>query len=253
MAKNRKALGPADELALATQVGGRCPLCGKRLFYKKKGRQYKGYEVAHIYPLNPTLLEQAELENAPRLSPDPNDPDNLIPLCRTCHGHLDKPRTLEEYLKLVELKQEFLRKSVLRDLQIDYPIEAEIRRVLTGLELSLSEETETDLKYDPQKVAQKLDDTMPAPTHRKIQHAVNDYFIGVRNHFRELERDSPTSSELIFAQVRAFYLSQKSMALSQGEIFVSVVEWIEGQEASATREAAEAVASFFVQNCEVFE
>ncbi|MEX1257372.1 MAG: ABC-three component system protein [Gemmatimonadota bacterium] len=253
MAKNRKGLKPADELALLTQVGGRCPLCSKRLFYKKRGRRYKDYDTAHIYPLNPTLLEQAELQTAPRLSTDPNDPDNLIPLCKTCHGRFDKPRTLEEYVTLADLKEDFLRAAAMRDLQIEYPIEVEIRRVLAGLAVSLTGEVDTDLNYDPQKVDRKLDDTMPGPTRRKIQHAVNDYFVGVRNYFKELERDSPGSSELIFAQVRTFYLSQKPIALTQGEVFASVVDWMARQEASATRDAAEAVAAFFVQNCEVFE
>lgn len=45
----------AQQTALVTQVNRVCPLCVELLYYKKKGRSFKDYELAHIYPLNPDL------------------------------------------------------------------------------------------------------------------------------------------------------------------------------------------------------
>lgn len=112
MANDRRAYSQAEELALTTQVSGRCPLCGAPLFYVKKSRSYKAYELAHIYPLNPTAEEVEELEGVRRLHADVNHPDNQIPLCRPCHGRFDKPRTVEEYQQLAAVKQQLIARSV---------------------------------------------------------------------------------------------------------------------------------------------
>lgn len=253
MTNPRQDLTKADEVELLAQVGSRCPMCGKRLFYRRRGRSYKAYEIAHIYPLNPTLLEAAELEDLPRLAEDPNHPDNLMPLCRGCHGEVDKPRTREGYLDLFDKKRGLLKRSESIDLQLSYPIEERIREVLVALEDMPATADGVALSYDPRTVDQKLDDTMPVLTGRKIKHAVTDYYAGIRHHFKELERENPSSSELVFSQVRAFYLSQKQRQITQREIFGNVVEWLQHQNVASTQEAAEAVASFFVQNCEVFE
>ncbi|MBU3988453.1 MAG: hypothetical protein KJ702_03930 [Gammaproteobacteria bacterium] len=53
MTNARRDYNDAEIAALLSQVGSRCPLCDDLLFYRKKQRQYKGYELAYIYPLNP--------------------------------------------------------------------------------------------------------------------------------------------------------------------------------------------------------
>jgi transcription initiation factor IIE alpha subunit len=63
MNSKRRTYTTAEELSLTTQVEGKCPLCGASLFYTKKSRSYKEYELAHIYPLNPKPDEKEELEN----------------------------------------------------------------------------------------------------------------------------------------------------------------------------------------------
>ena len=72
MDSERRAYTQAEEVALTTQVDGHCPLCGDPLFYRKKGRSFKGYELAHIYPLNPSVEEAALLATVERLSTDVN-------------------------------------------------------------------------------------------------------------------------------------------------------------------------------------
>jgi hypothetical protein len=68
VALERRSYTPAEAIALTTQVEGYCPLCGTALFYKKKGRTYRYYELAHIYPLNPKPAEAEELKDVELLS-----------------------------------------------------------------------------------------------------------------------------------------------------------------------------------------
>ena len=105
MSNPRKKYSDAQNVALLSQVNGVCPLCAEILFYKKGGKSYKNYEIAHIYPLNPTPTEKTLLEHEERLSNDVNDENNVIPLCEICHGKFDKPRTVEEYRMLLGIKK----------------------------------------------------------------------------------------------------------------------------------------------------
>lgn len=254
MANDRRTYSESETVALLAQVGGRCPLCDVSLYNKKRSRIFKAYELAHIYPLHPTVAEVTELARSPRLHSDVNDPDNIIPLCPTCHENFDKPRTSAEYEDLYKIKIDAIQADKLRALVAQYPLEEQIAAVVAKLHDPASQAEDTaELQFNAKTLDQKLDTTMPAPTKRKVRNAVTDYFHHVRAAFHELERSDPGCTELIFQQVRAFYLKQKSLGLTQAKVFANVVEWIRDHGQAQTLESAEAVASFFIQNCEVFE
>lgn len=254
MTNARREYSEAETVALLSQVGGRCPLCDKPLFYKKGKRQFKAYELAHIYPLNPRPEELVVLANVPRLSIDVNDPDNLIPLCENSHGEFDKPRTEEEYINLYEIKRDALREERQRSLAFQYPLERQIADVVIHLHSAAVEgDSGTALALTAKSVDDKFDETMPPPTKRKVRNAVEDYFRHVQAAFLELERNDPGCTELIFIQVKSFYVMQKRERLTQGQVFANLVAWIHARARAQTLESAEAVASFFIQNCEVFE
>lgn len=254
MTNTRRDYNNAEIAALLSQVSSRCPLCDGPLFYRKKQRQYKGYELAHIYPLNPRPEEIVELANSPRLCDDDNDPDNIIPLCTDCHGKFDKPRTSDEYLDLYQIKFDALQQDRQRSLASQYPLELQIAAVVAHLHGAAVEEAgDVALAFTPKAVDDKLDATMPPPTKRKVRNAVEDYFRHVQAAFLELERSDPGCSELIFVQVKSFYVMQKRQSLPQSQVFANLVDWIRARAKAQTLESAEAVASFFIQNCEVFE
>jgi hypothetical protein len=253
MTTARRTLTPAEDLALLSQVDGVCPKCGKALFHKKKGKSYKSYEIAHIYPLNPTEAEAALLEGQERLGEDVNDVDNLIPLCLGCHGQFDKPRTLAEYLELLEKKTEIIAHAQQLALEHRYQLQAEIEAVVDALDENASLLAGAALVFDAKPVDDKFNETMPAQTRRKIRHNVTDYFVFVRHKFQNLDREQPGIANLISSQVKTFYLAQKQQGLTQQQIFSGVVSWIVSKTKPKTLEAAEVVASFFIQNCEVFE
>lgn len=254
MAITRRTYTPAEQIALTTQVEGRCPLCGKDLFYVKRGKQQKAFEIAHIYPLNPKPEELVELAGVERLCSDVNHPDNLLPFCPSCHTRFDKPRSVSEYLELVAIKKNLLARAEQRRLFGEYPLESDITRILAGLHSALPiDGAQMALSYDVKSLADKLHAEFPMPTRQKITHAVTDYYPFIKDAFGELERSVPSCSALIYSQVKVFYLKQKNLGISQAATYRNIVEWIRDKTSPATTEAPEIVAAFFIQNCEVFE
>ena len=246
----RKDPSSNQNIELVAQVDNICPLCSKPLLDENNGQRFKRFEVAHIYPLNPTQAEEALFQGEERLSSDPNDLANLIPLCRCCHGSFDKPRTVEGYRKLVDFKKQALMREKERSLWHVYHLEEEVSRVLQRISAS---EPETDV---PTILDAKITDdkTLGAPslTRIRIKQDVLYYFYPIRSQFQSMETASPASAQLIAQQVRAFYLAQKMLCSDKKELYDRVARWIK-RRSEASDEAASVLASFFVQNCEVLE
>jgi hypothetical protein len=253
MTRTRRTLTPAEDLYLTTQVEAVCPNCGLALFRRKRGKEYRHYEIAHIYPLNPTAEEESLLDGLPRMGSDSNHLDNLIPLCTDCHSTFDKPRTKEEYLELVAKKRELIVLSEQRRLQHVYELQSEVARIVEALDQDDYTAAVSSLTLEAKPLDQKFDATMPAQLRRKIRRDVEEFFTDVRERFQLLDKEIPGVSELISRQVKTFYQAQKVKGWSQHQIFNGVADWIEKRSRAKTREAAEIVAAFFVQNCEVFE
>ncbi|WP_158793814.1 ABC-three component system protein [Granulicella sp. L60] len=254
MALERRSYTQAEEIALNTQVEGCCPLCGVGLFSKKKARIFRFYELAHIFPLNPTPAESTELEDVPLLSSDRNDPDNIIPLCTGCHTRFDKPRTREEYEELFLLKRTLIERARQRALMREYPIEDAITHIVSALGSATFTDVEgVTLNFDPISVDEKCKMAVSELIIRKIKRNVSDYYPFVQRQFRELEREMPNKSQLIFSQVRTFYLKQKDLGLPKQEIYQNVVAWFRSVTRSEMIEAPEVIAAFFVQDCEVLD
>jgi DNA-directed RNA polymerase subunit RPC12/RpoP len=253
MKNSRSTYSVTDHIALTTQVRSRCPECDSALFYEKRGKQYKEYELAHIYPLNPTPEEIFVLRDEERLHDDVNHPNNLIPLCSACHTKFDKPRTAEDYRRIALIKKTLLKADEQRSIQREYQIEDEIRMVVTALYTNDLDEPNSELQYDPKSLDSKLGTEVPTPLRRKIKHYVTDYYPLIRAKFVEIEKESPNASVLIYQQVRTFYYKQKRLDLEKQDIYRNVVDWLVVKTSPNSIEAAEIVASFFVQNCEVLE
>lgn len=252
MSNLRKKYSDAQNVALLSQVSRICPLCSEPLFYKKDGKSFKNYEIAHIYPLNPTPEEKALLEHEGRLSDDVNDENNVIPLCEICHGKFDKPRTVEEYRMLFEMKKRLIERSGQEAIWKRYAIEEEIGKIIESIydDPSLAEDAE--IEFVPKEVDEKLDSTISRPTKNKIKNNVREYFVFIKNKFSELDGAELDLSEIISLQIKTYYLKQKNMGLNQQVIFENIVAWIHAKTKPKTNDAAEILASFFIQNCEIF-
>jgi hypothetical protein len=252
MANPRPKFSESTNIALVTQVMRVCPLCDKSLFYTKNGKSHKYYEIAHIYPLNPKPDEIILLATEEKLSSDMNHEANLMALCVGCHTKFDKPRTVDEYRALVGIKKELIKLAQQNLLMTQYEIEEDLKSVIESLYsedlLPLS-----DIDFHIKTVDQKLNESINNLTRRKIKNYVAEYYLFVKQRFVEMDANNPDSANLIASQVKTFYLKQKKTCSSQQEIFKNIVAWINSKTKPKTAEAGEILASFFVQNCEVFE
>ena len=252
MSNPRRKYSDAQNVALLSQVSRVCPLCAEPLFYKKGGKSFKNYELAHIYPLNPTQEEELLLKHEERLSDDVNDEDNIIPLCEICHGKFDKPRIVKEYRNLAGLKKGLIERSGQEAIWKRYTIEDEIGQIIDAIYNDPELDNEAEIDFTPKEVDEKLDSTISRPTKIKIKGNVREYFIFIRRKFTELDSVNPDLSEIISLQIKTYYMKQKKMGIGQQAIFENIVSWIYAKTKPKTNDAAEIMVSFFIQNCEVF-
>ncbi|MBL4680152.1 MAG: HNH endonuclease [Pseudomonadales bacterium] len=249
----RLSFSLALQVKLAGQAQEACPLCNTSLFLSKHGSPQKVFEIAHIYPLNPTVHQKNVLASI--LPPtDLNHEHNLLPLCPTCHTNYDKNMLIEEYEELVKIKQKMIDRENQQAIAAYFPIEEDIQKIINMLydEDSLGEES---LVFEAKSIKSKLDDSMSGLTKKRIGDSVDQYFRIVREKLIVLEHSEPNQSALIAGQIRNFYTKQDSLNLSQEQIFENVIDWILSKTKSVSnrRYGAEIVASFYVQNCELFD
>lgn len=255
MDTNREVFTENDKLILYSEVEGMCPLCPNSLMYEKNSQNRKNFEIAHIYPLNPKKEELELLNREEKLSSNPNNLNNLICLCVSCHTKFDKPRTLDEYKELVAIKKALLRqtkdKALWNNTKIEKDIE-EIIRILATEEIDLSKED--ILKYDPKEIDRKVNDTITPLTKRKIHRNVQDYFQIVKSKFIELDKITPLTTETISSQVKTHFLllCKEHKKINQKVIFDALVSWVSKRTKQDNDDASEILISYFIQNCEVF-
>jgi len=249
----RKSYSDAQNVALTSQVGGVCPLCTEPLFYKKNGKSYKNYDIAHIYPLNPAPEEIELLKNEDRLSEDVNHENNVIPLCLSCHGKFDKQRTVEEYRNLAKVKKHYIDRSGQAELWKIHHLEEELAEVIEALYTEENFDPPPKLNYIPHAIEQRTNSSISRPTVRKIGNNVADYYTFIRDRISALDKSNDDFSKVISLQIKAYYLKQKQMKFDQQAIFDNIVKWICIKTNPQSGDAAEILASFFVQNCEIFE
>ena len=252
MNNSRKGLTENYDLLLFEEVDGVCPKCTQSLMTTKGIRKLKKFEKAHIYPLNPTTEEIELLKNEVRLSTDVNDIDNLIALCTPCHDYFDNPRTVEEYRKMVEIKQKLINERKSKEVWNDYPIEEQINEIISELSTLDDVDFENILELNPKDIDSKTNDTLKPITKRKIKKDVAQYFNFVKDKLKAVDSLTQTSSELIAQQIKTYYLKTSLINKNQEEVYYSLVQWLYKKTNSKSIEASAIIISFFIQNCEVF-
>lgn len=243
-----------ENILLFNEVDGICPIqtCSGELMYEKKVNKQKSYDIAHIYPLNPTPEEVELLKNEERLSSDPNDLDNLICLCDTCHTKFDKPRTVEEYRDMVALKKKLISKNKERA-NWNVHLNSEINEILEFL--SNNDETLDDSvepEYEPKTIDTKTNDSITKLTKRKIKSNVEEYYQNIKAKFKEIDGVKPLTTEVLSSQIKTFYLKTSQIHENQNDVFNAMVDWLYNKTNRTSKEACEIIISYFIQNCEVF-
>ncbi len=255
MATARKDYGDNEHSILFAEANGCCPLCSKPILFRKpkSGRLSKGYEVAHIYPLNPTLFQATALVD--RLPPaNINALENVIALCPGCHTKYDTDFQLEEMDRLIEIKAQFLASARANATMSDYKIQEEVYAILD----SISSLTGNDLdippaSFDATTVDKKLRTGMSPLQRLEIKTYAVTFYVRIRDQIRMLEQNDQVAVRLLQNQINSYYLAmQQQSPDNKDAIFNFVAQWI----STRTRRpllAAKVLTSFFVQNCEVFD
>lgn len=256
MEEKRISLSENPKLLLFAEVSGVCPTCPNQLIYEKNKKKYKRFEIAHIYPLNPTESEFELLKDEEKLDSDPNSLNNLICLCVDCHTKFDKPRTIKEYRNLVAIKKKLINQNKEKEIWNNTKLEAEIFHIIDLLsEQDFDFKADDILNYDPKTIDKKTNDSITFLTKRAIHRNVQDYYSQINNRFAELDKIAPLTTETISSQIRTHYLtlSKQEKDRSQKEIFDGMVNWLSKCTNQPSNEASEIVVSYFIQNCEIFE
>lgn len=252
MSNDRKKFSPIEQSTLYNQVNGICPLCQKSLSYTKEGKLRKLFEIAHIYPLNPTDDEKVILKDEPVLyEDDVNDLDNLIALCPNCHTQLDKPTSLDSYRKLYQLKIKLIEEDKIRNIYSFYDIEKDIVSIINSMNSDLFDYSEP-IDYKLMKVTDKI-----KPENKFLIHRVKDdvasYYLLIRKLFADLDKNNnSTTFDSIASQIKSFYLKVKTITSDQEQIYNHIAAWLYDKNKIGSIEAYKIIVSFFVQNCEVF-
>ena len=86
----------------------------------------------------------------------------------------------------------------------------------------------------------------------KISSYVFTYFTYIRDLFAQMDGCDGFMFSILSSQIHCAFQKMDATNASKNEIFDSLVNWIGNKTHNASKEACEAVVSFFVQNCEVF-
>lgn len=251
MAEARGSISENMHLSLFDEVSGICPKCSKSLLKRQNGRLSKLYEVAHIYPHSPRPDEITLLKNELKLTNDVDDIGNLIALCRECHKIFDNPRTLSGYREMCEIKKEAILNVGIKNGFTKFHLTEELKEIVESLS-KLQTKSISDQTLNAKTVDSKLSGNNNYMFQVKIEGYVNYFYFSIRDLFKQVDQLRPGTSELIGSEIRTHFLKLKRDGVGPEKIFDSLVEWIRLYYNGASREASEALISFFVQNCEVY-
>ena len=238
---------------LLPEVNGKCPLCGAYpLSEEKNGKTYKNFEIAHIYPHSPTEKQLKSLKNVVKHD-DVESIDNLIVLCKQCHGRQDLNTTEEEYNYLLSIKKRLKENSISRKNLGNQHIDTSILKIIYSLKKAdFSNIPKMELRTTPLKVDQKIINNPLLLDN--IRDKVLKYFVYIQEQFRMLEGSNSNNFELIASQIKTAYIQAKSSGISQEAIFNQLVYWLESLDNSIdSKISCGIMVSFFIQDCEVFD
>ena len=255
MATKRDNYSENQHSILYAETGGCCPLCTLPILFQKKGskKPSKGYEVAHIHPLNPTQSQDKALVGYPA-PPDINALENVIALCPACHTKYDKDFKLDELIQLRTIKDGYLSEAKAKRTASQHTIQEEVYEILDAIAAFDSDEiVVSPTNFDISTVDRKLKTGMSPLQKREIKVNAISFYVRIRDHIRTLEQQDQASIRILLNQINSYYLAvNKQNPENKDMVFNYVAQWISAKTNKPIL-AAKVLTSFFVQNCEVFD
>ena len=248
--KDRKAPTEAEQQLFLKEVSFTCPLCGKDLRNRKQKKSNKLYQIAHIFPNVPTDEQYKTFGELPRLGENSESYENRIALCKDCHDQQDYHTTQEEYLNLLQKKKQFLKSMELREATFTMGLEDEIADVVKKI-CGLKEDELEKLNYSPVKLAKKFV-AEELLLKNLVSMYVTNYYPYIRELFKNQEGINGFRLDTLSLQIKSCFTKLNAITEDKTAIFNQLVDWVTIKTCTTSKEAGQAVVSFFVQNCEVF-
>ena len=255
MANARVKYHANEHSILYGETGGACPLCSLPMMFKKASSKHPsiGYEIAHIYPLNPNA-EQKKALTGYSVPSDINSLENVILLCPSCHTRYDKDFKIEEYNNILEIKNGFLSEAKAKLAASEHALQEEVCEILDLI--ALGEEEYGDLsetKLEVGSLDEKLKKDISPLQKREIRSNVIDFFVPIRRHIKLIEQRDQAAIRILQNQINSYYLvMERQNPGNKDLIFNHISKWISLKSGKSII-SSKILTSFFIQNCEVFD
>lgn len=241
-----------QKLIYLGEVHELCPLCGTALIGNGVRNVNNLFEIAHIFPCNPTSDDMKQLNGVELYGDNSESMHNKIALCKKCHYDYDHNKTKESYNNLLNIKKNLEGEYSVTNELAECNLEKELKDVLLRLNNIKSDDLKgLALSFEAVKVDQKIGDSCLI-LRNKVQYNVVLYFKFIQGYLKDLCESSNADFDLVAANVKFVYLKCKRKGLNQEKIFTVMSNWIVSKTQSS-QTAAEIIVSFFVQDCEVYD
>ncbi len=232
------------------EVEYHCPLCGKELESRFQKKRNKRYEIAHIYPNRPTIEQYERLHTLERLGDNSESYENKIALCKDCHDQQDYHTTVEEYLRLLEIKKVLLKKELMQYEASIMNLEEEIEFLVKKIVLARTDSL-PKLTYDAVAVKNKIENSYTLLLAKVVAYVIN-YYPYIQNLFNQMDGENHFVFSVLCGEIKNCFIKLNDITDDKELIFNELVKWIQTKTGSTSISACEAVISFFIQDCEVF-
>ncbi|CDN30492.1 hypothetical protein BN938_0387 [Mucinivorans hirudinis] len=249
---NRKSITENNDILHLEEVDMMCPLCKKSLLSFGVSRTNKDFQIAHIFPCNPTSSDLTVLKG---ITPPINIEsfENKIALCKDCHWDYDHNKTLDKYHNLNSVKKQLVDDFNGRRNLLKLDLEDEIIDIIRKISSLNDDELTEDIKlnYDAIKVDRKIDPKYKV-LKRRIKDDVSLYFGVVRREFETIDCLGLRKFEQISYQMRNAYLKISEREKDKEKIFNHLVSWLKLK--TETEDCiCQVIISFFIQDCEIYD
>lgn len=220
------------KMSCIAEVYSKCPFCKHDLIEEIGGHTIEEYRIIKF----PVAGRSGQYE--------------YIAVCNNCYEKYKDTSNDEVIGNLNDKKKTIIAKKSF-DKSVDaLEMENEISQVLEAL--SVADPTELPaFQYTPVEVRQKIpNDRM---LFSKVWSNVVQYFPFVEDKLKQLNNERRLTYEKISGDVKRAYLEFATNETNKEVVFNQLCEWLAQKAQTDKKTACEAIISYYVQNCEVFE
>lgn len=219
-----------------------------------KFRAKPKFTIINIYPSGLKPNESIKFDAIQKKPSRPNDDSNKLCICCKCASRYILKPNPEDYEYLINVKRNIVSSSIIEETANQVTLEDDINEILNGLvNVRLSEDAIEELRMRPLTLANKIyDENIDLKKHLTDN---LPYYHYIRKLLQSLD-DKQSIFETIATEVSLCFKKISRINSDQTNIYVGIINWIlekSGKDMNKFRPAADKIASFFVQNCEVFD